>query len=79
MLDTDGMQLHLGILLSRLQKLKGKMNGCLARMDHPEAEKHGFDKETEELEFKRLEQEFEATDALVVAYENEVLELTKLS
>lgn len=91
MLDSLGMQLHLGILNERLQSIKGKMQAALMEKERmgvsqatgqplPNVDKDKVEKDKEllELEFKALTKKYEEGQAEFDTYADKVLELTKL-
>lgn len=78
--NFDGAELHMGILQNRLEKLRGKMQICMQRitMKKENADLKEIDVESEELKFKQFSQQYDETDFNLKAYEEKVLELTKL-
>jgi len=77
--DPRSAELHLGILYKRIQKVKGEMAVCDAKINMENPEKHDIDTETEQLNLEKLKQDYEALQGDLVAYEDQVLSLTQLT
>lgn len=82
--NSDRAQLHLGILQSRLEKIKGKMRVAMGRVTMAEdpmqdATKLGIDVEMEKLKFAALDKEYGELEEEFIKYEDKVLSLTELS
>ena len=68
-------ELHLGILINRLEKIKKQMSVCTAKIT---MKAEGTDIDAEELKYKNLNMEYSALDEELTAFEDKVLKLTNL-
>ena len=75
--DSHSAELHLGILQNRMQRLKGKMNACMLKMDN-EVDMKGVDKELEKYKFEECSRDYDRLEKEANDYEEKVLQLTKL-
>lgn len=68
-------ELHLGILMNRLEKLRKQMGVCTAKIS---IKAEGTDVDVEELKYNNLNIEYSRLEEEVNEYENQVLALTNL-
>jgi hypothetical protein len=78
-LNTDALALHLEVLNRKLARLKGLMNisNGLLHMDNETLETP-IDKEAEKLHHEELAKDYVALEDELIAYEDLVLEKTKI-